>query len=72
MLSAPRYTLRVVPEPAKTVSTSSLDVSGSTIRVYGYEVGKPLTEPTMNEVFAAPGDCAPIAPDSAVSIAVEE
>jgi hypothetical protein len=35
VLSEPRYTLSVVPEPAKTVSTSSLDVSGSTIRVYG-------------------------------------
>jgi hypothetical protein len=54
------------------VTTSSLDVSGSTISVYGYDEGKPLTEPTINEVFACPCDCEGIDEPSAVSTAIEE
>jgi hypothetical protein len=54
------------------VTTSSLDVSGSTIRVYGYCDGKPLTDATINAVFAAPCDWDGMEPDSAVSTAVEE
>lgn len=35
VLSEPRVTVSVVPLPAVTVTTSSLEVSGSTISVYG-------------------------------------
>jgi hypothetical protein len=54
------------------VTTSSLDVSGSTISVYGYDEGKPETDATMNAVFAAPCACAGMEPESAVSTAIEE
>ena len=72
MLSEPRVTDSVVPAPAVTVTTSSLDVSGSTISVYGYDDGKPETDATMNAVFAAPCACAGMEPDNAVSTAIEE
>jgi hypothetical protein len=42
------------------------------ISVYGYEVGKPLIEPTMNEVFCCPCDCAGMDDCNEVSTAVEE
>jgi hypothetical protein len=54
------------------VTTSSLEVSGSTISVYGYDDGNPEMEPTINEVFACPCDCAGIDEPSAVSTAIEE
>jgi hypothetical protein len=38
---------------AVTVTTSSLEVSGSTISVNGTD-GKPLTDATMKDVFDAP------------------
>lgn len=64
--------MSVVLEPEVTVRTSSLEVSGSTISVYGKLVGKPLMDTTMNEVLDCPDDCAGIADWSDVSTAVEE
>jgi hypothetical protein len=58
--------------PEVTVTTSSLEVSGSTISVYGYDVGNPLMDATMNDVFDCPCDCAGIDDCKAVSTAVEE
>jgi len=54
VLSEPRVTVRVVLEAAVTVTTSSLDVSGSTISVYGNDDGKPLTDATIKDVFDCP------------------
>jgi hypothetical protein len=58
--------------PAVTVTTSSLEVSGSTISVYGKSPGKPLIDATMKDVLLAP--CAWAAMDdwSEVSTAVDE
>lgn len=70
--SPPRVTVSVVLEPAVTVTTSSLEVSGSTMSVYGKLDGKPLMDTTINEVLDCPGDCAGIADCSDVSTAVEE
>lgn len=58
--------------PAVTVTTSSFEVSGSTISVYGYEVGKPLMDATMKDVLDCPCDCAGMEDWSEVSTAVEE
>jgi hypothetical protein len=54
------------------VTTSSLEVSGSTISVYGKSPGKPLIDATIKDVLLAP--CAWAAMDdwSEVSTAVDE
>jgi hypothetical protein len=58
--------------PEVTVTTSSLEVSGSTISVNGKSVGKPLIDATMKDVFDCP--CAWAAMDdwSEVSTAVDK
>jgi len=58
--STPRVTTSVVLEPDVTVKTSSLEVSGSMMSVYGYEVGNPLTDSTMKELLDEPCACAGI------------
>jgi hypothetical protein len=65
-------TVRVVLVPLVTVMTSSLEVSGSTMSVYGNDVGNPLMDATMNDVYDCPCDCAGIDAWSEVSTAVEE
>jgi len=62
----------VVVEPDVTVTTSSLEVSGSRISVYGKVVGKPLIETTTTPVVASFADADGIDARSFVSIAVAE
>ena len=54
VLSSPRVITIVVDEPEVTVTTSSLEVSGSIISVYGNVVGKPLIELRITPVVLSP------------------
>jgi len=62
----------VVVEPDVTVTTSSLEVSGSRISVYGKVPGKPLIERTPTPVVTSFADADGIEALSFVSVAVAE
>jgi len=61
-----------VPLPAVTVTTSSLEVSGSTISVNGKSVGKPLIDATIKDASDCPDAWAAMDDWREVSTAVYE